>query len=66
MSQYGNSLMVQITSAYRHLAADDKAYKFFLASNCLEVWSKAIEMFPTSNDIIFNLLRIFSKISSYS
>lgn len=65
LSPFGSTMLIQLTSASRHLAAQEKSYRLFLKSNCFEPWTKLIEMFPTSNDLIFNLLRILSKLSAY-
>lgn len=61
---FSNNVLVQLTSACRHLAAEDRSTKVFLKSNCFEPWTRLIEMFPTSNDLVFNLLRIISKLSA--
>ena len=64
---FGTSILVQITSAYRHLVAEEKSYALFSDENCncFGAWISLVEKFPTSNDLIFNLLRILSKLSSY-
>jgi hypothetical protein len=64
-SGFGTQLMVQLTACYRHLAVEEKSHKVFLKSNCFDTWARLIELFPTSNDIVFNLLRILSKLSNY-
>ena len=60
----GNKMLVQITSAYRHLAAEEKSYKAFSTSKTVEEWIRLLETFPTSKEIILNLLRLFSKFST--
>lgn len=60
----GTKMLVQITAAHRHLAADDKSSKAFLKSECFEGWTRLIELFPRSNDIVLNILRLFSKLST--
>ena len=65
-NQFSNGVLVQLTSAYRHLAAEEKSLKIFLKSNCFDPWTRLIELFPTNNDIVFNLLRIISKLSASS
>lgn len=64
INQFGTSILVQLTSATRHMAPEEKSYRLFLKSNCFDPWTRLVEMFPTSNDLIFNMLRIFSKLSS--
>ena len=65
ITPFGTNVLVQLISASRHLAAEEKSYKLFLKSNCLEPWTKLVEMFPTSNELILNVLRIFLKLSTH-
>jgi hypothetical protein len=64
INNYGTSILVQLTSATRHIAAEERAIKLFLKSGCFDPWTKLVEMFPTSNDLVFNMLRILSKLST--
>ena len=64
-TQFSSIVLVQLTSACRHLAVEEKAFRLFLVSNCFDPWTKLIEVFPTANDLVFNLLRIISKLSAH-
>jgi hypothetical protein len=64
MSNFGTAVLVQLTSALRHMAAEERVYRLFLMSGCVDPWTKLVEMFPTSNELMFNLLRILSKLSA--
>lgn len=61
----GSTVLAQLTASYRHLAVEEKSHKAFLESNCIEAWARLIEVFPTNQDIIFNVLRTLSKLSNY-
>ena len=65
MTPAGNAILTQLSASYRHLAVEDKCHKAFLDSNCLEAWAHLIEVFPTNQDVIFNVLRTLSKLSNY-
>lgn len=59
----GTKMLVQVTATHRHLAAEDKSVKAFLKSETVEFWTRLIELFPRSHDVVLNLLRLFSKVS---
>jgi hypothetical protein len=42
LTSFGTSLMVQLTSCYRHLVVEDKLYKVFLKSNCFDTWARLV------------------------
>ena len=65
VSQVGTSILTQLSASYRHLAVEERSYKAFLESNCIEAWARLIEVFPTNQDLIFNVLRTLSKVSNY-
>lgn len=58
-------MVTQLSAAYRHLAVEEQSYRCFLTSNCVDAWARLIEVFPTNQDLVFNVLRTLSKLSSY-
>lgn len=65
ITQIGTAILVQLSSSYRHLAVEEKSHKVFLESNCFDGWARLIEIFPTNQELMFNILRTLSKLSNY-
>lgn len=57
-------MLVQITSTHRHLAVEEKSFKVFLVAKTVDEWLRMLEVFPTHKEVVLNLLRLFSKLST--